>query len=32
VTLVVPLDKHGAGMETDEEEAEDEPQLINAGR
>ncbi|MBP6015634.1 MAG: GAF domain-containing sensor histidine kinase [Candidatus Promineofilum sp.] len=31
VTLVVPLDKHGAGMETDEEEAEEEPQPIHAG-
>ena len=31
VTLVVPLDKHGADREIDEEEMADEPQLINAG-
>jgi signal transduction histidine kinase len=33
VTLVVPLDKHGAGVEMDDDEAlAAEPQLVNAGR
>ena len=32
VTLVVPLEKHGADMEIVEEDAEDELQLINAGQ
>lgn len=33
VTLVVPLDKHGAGAEIDElEEADVAPQLVNAGQ